>query len=112
MSAQKLTQEIRAAKIQQGLPASVAQREAEVIVAAKKQKTKLGLFIVGVGAICAVLAFLLGLSAFWVIGLFGGACLWGATVWDSELITSSLKSGTEAVANGISAILKAIRGQP
>mgnify|MGYP000846140996 CR=1 FL=1 len=115
MSAEKLTQESRAAKIEQGLPASVAQREAEAIVAEKKAKTLLGLAFWVVGAICAAAAHLLfQMTAGWVFGFFLVGFGLGIHTWDTELVNKTVGGFAKSLVDlgaAIGKFLLGIRGQ-
>lgn len=105
-----MTQQIKAQKVECGVPEEQAHAEAVAVVEKKVSRTQLGVMIAAIGIASAATCHVLGAGIFWVLGFGSGGCMLGAHIWSGELLGAILKGFAESVAAGIKAIKGAATG--
>lgn len=105
-----LTEQIKAQKVECGVPDAQAHAEAVAVVEKKVSKTQLGIMIAAVGIAGGITSSILDMSKWLTFGSLIGGCLWGASTWSGELLKESLKGFGETVAGVIKAIKGAFTG--
>lgn len=106
----QLTQQIKAQKVECGVPEEQAHAEAVAVVEKKVSRTQLGVLIALIGIGGGATSYVLLMPVWLTFGSVIGGCLTGAHIWSGELLGAILKGFAESVAGAIRAIKGAISG--
>lgn len=105
-----MTQQIKAMKVECGVPEEQAHAEAVAVVEKKVSRTKLGMLVAVIGIGGGLYAKSLGMATWLTFGSVIGGCLTGAHIWSGELLGAIIKGFFESLAAGIKAIKGAVTG--
>lgn len=105
-----MTQQIKAMKVECGVPEEQAHAEAVAVVEKKVSRTKLGMLVAVIGVGSAVACHFYHAPIWVILGFGSGGCFLGANIGSGELLGAMVKSFAESIAAAIKAIKGAVTG--